>query len=91
MNKQHSHFVREMREFSLLYEIDHNLASLTVEACLYDDYESFLPLRSNFVNDAPFIDVGMIYYVILYPYLLSFSLYNNVIFRIFTYFICINR
>ena len=28
--------------------------------------------------------VGMIYYVILYPYLLSFSSYNNVIFRIFT-------
>jgi len=37
------------------------------------------------------VAVVIIYYVIVYPYLLSFGSFNNIIFRIFNYFICFFR
>ena len=44
-------FVSEMREFGLLHETDPSLPIPTLESSLYDDYESFLPLESNVVDD----------------------------------------
>jgi len=44
-----------MSEFTLLHKTGPNLASLSLKANFYDDCESFLPLESNFVDDAPLI------------------------------------
>ena len=53
MNEQHENFVNEMREFGLLHETDPSLPIPRPESSLYDDYESFLPLESNIIDDAP--------------------------------------
>jgi len=42
-----------MREFGLLHETDPSLPIPRLESSLYDDYESFLPLESNIIDDAP--------------------------------------
>ena len=57
MNKQHTHFVSEMRECDLLYETDPSLSLPRLESNLYDDCEFFLPIESNVVVDAPLIDL----------------------------------
>jgi len=63
-----------------------------------DYYEIELGFKSSvfvLLEDEQKLGVGlftsMIYYIILYPYLLSFDLFNSVIFRIFTCFICFCR
>ena len=56
MNDQHEHFIGEMREFSLLLEINPNLPLPRRKASLYDHFESFLPRESNFADDAPSTD-----------------------------------
>ena len=44
MNKRHEHFVSEIRQFGLLYEDRPSLPFPRLEASLYDDCESSLPL-----------------------------------------------
>jgi len=56
MNEQQKHFVSKIRECDLLHETDASLPHLRHEASLKDDYESSLPLCSNFVNDTPVTD-----------------------------------
>ena len=41
-----------MNEFGLLHETDPSLPFSRLEASLYDDCESSLPLESNVVDDA---------------------------------------
>ena len=53
MNERIEHFVGEMREFDLLSETHPSLLFPRLEASLYDDYESSLPLESNAIDDAP--------------------------------------
>jgi len=53
MNERHKHFVCEMKEFGLLNYIDPSLPFLRLEASLYDDCESSLPIESTVVDDAP--------------------------------------
>jgi len=62
MNKQHTHFLSEMRECGLLYETDPSLPFPRLDASLYDDCESSLPLESNFVADAPLIDLEEVFH-----------------------------
>jgi len=50
-----------MRESDLLSEIDPSLTSLILKVRLYDDYESSLPLESNFVDNAPLPDLEELY------------------------------
>jgi len=57
MNERHEHFVSEMTEFNLLHETDPSLTFRGLEASLYNDYESSLPLESNFVDDAHLTDL----------------------------------
>ena len=57
IQEQHTRFVSEMRECGLLHEIDHNLASPRLEASLYEDCESSLPLESSFADDIPYTDL----------------------------------
>jgi len=52
MNEQHMHFVGEMRECGLMHKTIPSLSFPKLEYGLYDDYESFLPLDSNVVDDA---------------------------------------
>ena len=59
MNEQHEHF--EKREFGLLRETDPSLPVPKLECNLYDDYESCLPLESNFVDDAPLTDLEEVF------------------------------
>ena len=58
MNEQHERFVSRMREGSLLHETDPSLPCPRLEARLYDDYESSLPLESNVVDNAPLTNLG---------------------------------
>ena len=59
---------------------------VTCAKCNCDSYKSELgSLLEDEQKLGVGIFVGMIYYVIVYPYLLSFSSYNNVFFRIFTF------
>jgi len=53
MNKQHEHFLSETRECGLLHDTDSSLPLPRLEASLYDDCESSIPLKSNVVDDAP--------------------------------------
>jgi len=46
-----------MWEFGVLHETDPSLPIPKLEFSLYDDYESFLPLETNVVDDAPLIDL----------------------------------
>jgi len=55
MNEPHEHFVSEMREFSLLHEIDPSLPIPRIKSSLYDYCQSSLPLESNVVDGAPSI------------------------------------
>ena len=57
MNEQYKHFVSEMRKFDPLYLIDPSIFFSRFEASLYNDYEFFLFLESNFVDDASSIDL----------------------------------
>ena len=57
MNEQHTHFVSEKRECSLLHETDPSLPLPRLESSLYDRCESSLPLKSNIVDDAPSNDL----------------------------------
>ena len=61
MNQQHERFVIRMRECSLLHETDPSLPCPRLEACLYDDCESSLPLESNVVDDASLTDLGEVF------------------------------
>jgi len=61
MNEQHRRFVSRMRECSLLLETDPSLPCPRLEARLYDDCESSLPLESNAVDDAPLTDLGEVF------------------------------
>ena len=61
MNKQDKHFVSEIRECDLLHKTNPNLPSLRDKASLYDDEESFLPLRPNFVDETPLIDLEEVF------------------------------
>jgi len=45
-----------MREFGLLHETDPSLPSSKLEATLFNDCESSLPLESDFVDDAHLIN-----------------------------------
>ena len=56
MNEQLEYFVSEMREFDLVSETD-SLPFHRLTASLYDDCESFLPLKSNVLDDSPLIDL----------------------------------
>ena len=51
MNERHEHFISEMREFSLLHEIDPTLASPKCEASHYNGCESSLSLEFDFADD----------------------------------------
>jgi len=53
MKEQQDRFVSEVREFSLLHEIDPSLPILRLESNLYNDYTSPLSLESNVIDDAP--------------------------------------
>ena len=57
MKEQPDHFVSEMREFSLLHEIDPSLPIRRLESNLHDDYASSLPLESNIVDDVHLTDL----------------------------------
>ena len=61
MKEQQDQFVSEMREFSLLHETDRSLPIPRLEFSLYYDYESFLPLESNIVDDAPLTDLEEVF------------------------------
>ena len=54
MNKRHKHLISEMRECGLLHEIKPGLPSPRLEISVYTNHQSFLPLESNFVDDASF-------------------------------------
>jgi len=45
MNERHEHFVSDKKEFGLLYEAHPSVPFPRLEASLYDDCESFLPLE----------------------------------------------
>ena len=53
MNKRHKHFLSEMRDFGLKHETDLSLPIPRLKSGLHDDYQSFLPLESNVVDEAP--------------------------------------
>jgi len=61
MKEQKDHFVSEMREFSLLHEIDPSLPIPRAESNLHDDYASCLPLESNIVDGAPLTDLKEVF------------------------------
>ena len=61
MKEQQDHFVSEMREFSLLHEIDPSLPIPRLESNLHDDYASSLSLESNVVDDAPLPDLKEVF------------------------------
>ena len=61
MNEQHERFDSRMREHSLWHETDPNLPCLRLEARLYDDCESSLPLESNVVDNAPLTNLGQVF------------------------------
>jgi len=61
MNEQHEHFVSRIRECGLLHENGPSLPCPRLEARLYDDCESSLPLESNVVDDAPLTDLGEVF------------------------------
>ena len=61
MNEQHERFVSRMREYSFLHETDPSLPCPKLEARLYDDWESSLPLESNVVDDTPLTDLGAVF------------------------------
>jgi len=50
-----------MREYGLLHEIDPSLSIPRLESSLDDDYKSFLPLKSNVVDDAPLTDLEQVF------------------------------
>jgi len=53
MKERHGCFVSGIREFDLLYDAIPSVPTLKLEVILYDDYESFHPLQSNFVLNTP--------------------------------------
>jgi len=61
MKEQQDHFVSEMREFSLLHEIDPNLPIPRLESNLHDDYASSLSLEYNIVDDAPLTNLEEVF------------------------------
>jgi len=61
MKEQQDHFVSEMREFSLLHEIDPSPPIPWLESILHDDYASSLPLESNIIDDAPLTDLEEVF------------------------------
>ena len=74
--ERQEYFVSEIREFDLLHETDHNVPIRRLESSLYDDYESFIPIESNVVNDAPLTDLEAVfdppltsYHLLLHPFL----------------------
>ena len=58
MNKQQEHFVSRIRECRLLHETNPSLPCPGLEASLYDDCESSLPLESKVVDATPLTDLG---------------------------------
>ena len=54
MNEQHTQLVSDMRQFDLLSDTNPSLPSPRLEATLYDDCESFIPRKSNVVDNKPF-------------------------------------
>ena len=58
MNEQHEHSISRLRECSLLHETDPSLPCPRLEARLYNDCESSLPMESNVVDDAPLTNLG---------------------------------
>jgi len=64
-----------MREFGLLSETDPSLPSIRLEVSLYDDYEFFLPLESDFLGDAPSTNVEEVFgprplcHLLMHPFL----------------------
>jgi len=61
MKEQQDHFVSEMREFSLLHEIDPSLPIPRLESNLHDDYAFSLLLDSNVVDDVPLPDLEEVF------------------------------
>jgi len=59
MNKRYKHFVSEMREFHLLFDIDPSLPRL--ESCIFDNCESSLSLASNVVDNAPLTNLEEVF------------------------------
>jgi len=57
MNAQHTHFVSEMRECNLLHETNPSLHFPKLEASLYNNCDSSLPLESNVADDTPLTDL----------------------------------
>jgi len=53
MNEQHRCFISGIRECDLLHDTNTSVPSLRLKISLYDDYESSLPLQSNFVMNTP--------------------------------------
>jgi len=70
MNGRHKNFVSEMRQYGLLHGTNPSLPIPTLECSLHDDYESFLQLESNVVDDAPLTNIEEV----LDPPLTSLSL-----------------
>jgi len=50
-----------MKEIGLFYETDPRLPSPKLEPSLFDDYESSLPLESNFVDNAPLTNLEEVF------------------------------
>ena len=57
MSEHHKDFVSKMRDCGLLHETNLRLPFFWLEASLYDGCGSFLPLKSNLVDDAPLTDL----------------------------------
>jgi len=70
MYEQHTHFVSEIRECGLLHVTNLSLPFPILEASLYDDSETSLPLDSNVVDNAPLSGLEKVFD----PPLTSFSL-----------------
>jgi len=56
LNKQHKHFVDEMREYDPWHEPYPSLPSPKFEISVYHNCESSFSLESNFVDNAPSTD-----------------------------------
>ena len=61
MSERYEHFVSEMMEFGLMHETNSSLPIPRLKSSLYDDYESFLLLESNVVDDAPLTDLEEVF------------------------------
>jgi len=61
IKEQQDQFVSELREFSLLHEIDPSLPIPKLESNLHDDYASSVPLESSIVDNAPLTDLEEVF------------------------------